>query len=42
MASDADQRWGKSYFGEKLAAERLQQVYDLAPRAGQALFGGGD
>jgi 2-polyprenyl-6-hydroxyphenyl methylase/3-demethylubiquinone-9 3-methyltransferase len=30
MASDTDQRGEKSYYGEKLAAERLQKVYDLA------------
>lgn len=30
MASDTDQRGKKSYYFEKLAAERLQQVYDLA------------
>ena len=30
MASDTDQRGKKSYYDEKLAAEHLQKVYDLA------------
>ena len=30
MTSDADQRGKKSYYTEKLAADRLQKVYDLA------------
>jgi hypothetical protein len=42
MARDADQRGKKSYYGEKLAAERLQKVYDLAPEPVRRYLGGRD